>query len=367
MARIVITGAEGFLGWHASARLHGEKAHQAVRVGRAEFSDPARLAEALGQADAVFHIAGMNRGADEEVERTNVSLAEALVGALDASGSAAHVVFANSTHIDRDTPYARGKRAAAAALRAWAERREARFTDLVLPNLFGECGRPFYNSVVSTFCHQLAAGETPRIHQDNEIELLHAQDAVAHMLDAVTQARVGTVRSGGHRVRVSTLLARLTEMSSQYERQLIPALSDPFELALFNTLRAYRYPARYPVALELREDARGSLFEAVRTLHGGQCFLSTTKPGVTRGNHYHRGKLERFLVVQGEAAIRIRRLFTDEVCEFAVTGDKPAYIDMPAFHTHNITNTGTGTLLTMFWAHEIFDPAAPDTYAEAVP
>lgn len=367
MARIAITGADGFLGWHASARLHGEKAHQPVRIGRAGFSDPTRLAEAVGQADAVFHIAGMNRGPDEEVERTNVSLAESLVSALDASGSKAHVVFANSTHIDRDTRYASGKRAAAAALRAWAERRDARFTDLVLPNLFGECGRPFYNSVVSTFCHQLAAGETPRIHQDSEIELLHAQEAVAHMLEALTQGRVGTVRPGGHRVRVSTLLARLTEMSSQYERQLIPALSDPFDLAMFNTLRAYRYPAHYPVALELREDVRGSLFEAVRSLHGGQCFLSTTKPGVTRGNHYHRGKLERFLVVQGEAVIRIRRLFSDEVREFAVTGDKPAYIDMPAFHTHNITNTGTGTLLTMFWAHEIFDPAAPDTYAEAVP
>lgn len=366
MTRIAITGAEGFLGWHACCRLHGEKDHEAVRLGRSAFADPATLIQGVRGADVVLHLAGMNRGPDDEVERTNAQLAADLVRALDAAGSAAHVVFANSTHIDRDTRYGAGKRAAAEALRVWADRRGTSFTDLVLPNLFGECGRPFYNSVVATFCHQLAAGESPTILQDSEIELLHAQDAVAAMLEAVTRGHKGRIRVPGRRIRVSDLLSTLTEMSGQYAAQLIPSLASPFDLALFNTLRAYRYPAHYPVALTLREDPRGSLFEAVRTTHGGQCFLSTTRPGITRGNHYHRSKLERFLVVQGEAVIRIRRLFSDEVREFAVSGERPAYVDMPAFHTHNITNTGSGMLLTLFWSHEVFDPARPDTYAEVV-
>ncbi|MEI7967434.1 MAG: NAD-dependent epimerase/dehydratase family protein [Betaproteobacteria bacterium] len=366
MPRIAITGAAGFLGWHAACRLHGERDHEAVRLGRAALADPAALIQGVQGADVVLHLAGMNRGADQEVERINAQLAADLVQALDAARSTAHVVFANSTHIDRDTRYGAGKRAAAETLRVWSNRRGARFTDLVLPNLFGECARPFYNSVVATFCHQLAAGELPTILQDAEIELLHAQDAVAAMMKAVTQGRTGQLRVPGQRIRVSDLLSTLTEMSRQYAAQLIPSLASPFDLALFNTLRAYRYPAHYPVALTLHEDPRGSLFEAVRTTHGGQCFLSTTRPGITRGNHYHRSKLERFLVVQGEAVIRIRRQFSDEVREFAVSGERPAYIDMPAFHTHNITNTGRGMLLTLFWSHEVFDPARPDTYSEVV-
>jgi UDP-2-acetamido-2,6-beta-L-arabino-hexul-4-ose reductase len=196
---------------------------------------------------------------------------------------------------------------------------------------------------------------------------VHAQEVASRIVAAITAKNNGTERLQGRRTTVSQLLVQLREMDDSYRKEMvIPRVSDPFDLALFNTFRSYLYPQHYPVLLEIKSDARGGLFEAAKTLHGGQCFLSYSKPGITRGNHYHAAKIERFLVVKGEAIIRLRRLFFREAVEFKVSGMKPSYIDMPTFHVHNITNIGKDELLVLFWAHEIFDPSQPDTYAESV-
>ncbi|MBC7782018.1 MAG: SDR family oxidoreductase, partial [Proteobacteria bacterium] len=302
-------------------------------------------------------------------------LARALVDALRALDATPHLVFANSTHaladgandaVGASTPYARSKREATAILGEWASATGARYADIGFPHLFGECGRPFYNSAIATFCHQLAHSEAPRIVVDAELELLHAQRACDAMLDVIDAGTVGTSAPPGARMRVSEALQRLRALDATYADGTLPSFPTGFELDLFNTLRAYRFPHRYPVATGLRSDARGRLFEAVKTGHGGQCFASWTHPGIVRGNHFHRRKIERFLVASGEASIRVRRLFSSEVHTFDVNGETPVFIDMPTLHTHDIRNTGMGELFTLFWSHEIFDARAPDTYAEAV-
>jgi len=367
MMRLGITGGDGFLGWHLRAYLHHRKDITVKVAGRPCFAAKQSLMDFVRGLDAVIHFAGMNRGEESEIERTNLALTHALIEACAAEAVSPHIVFANSTHFDRDTAYARSKREAASLLEEWAARTVgARFTNLVLPGVFGEHGRPFYNSVVSTFCHQLAFGETPVVQEDREIELVHAQEVAQIIMQVVDARQAGPVSVSGHQVSVSRLLERLRGMAEDYQASLLPEVSAPFDLALFNTYRSYLFPHRYPVPLALRSDARGGLFEAVKTLHGGQCFLSTTHPGITRGNHYHAAKLERFLVIQGEARIQIRRLFSTKVETFLVSGEQPAYIDMPTFHTHNILNVGAGELTTLFWAQEIFDPACPDTYNEPV-
>jgi UDP-2-acetamido-2,6-beta-L-arabino-hexul-4-ose reductase len=234
--------------------------------------------------------------------------------------------------------------------------------------VFGEGGKPRHNSVVSTFCDALARAEAPKVIQDGPLELLHAQSAGEAILRAIAaeDRSVGEVRVPGRPMRVSELLERLSSIAVDYRGLLVPDLSDPLHRDLFNTYRSYLYPSFYPAALERREDARGSLFEAVKTRHGGQAFFSTTRPGITRGNHFHLRKLERFCVVRGDASIRIRRLFSSEVMDFRVSGEEPRVIDIPTLHTHSLTNTGDGDLMTLFWANEIFDPEAPDTFAEAV-
>ncbi len=372
-SRIGITGAGGLLGWHLRCwlRAHATSAAPAasapLTAGRETFEDEAALRRFVSGCDVIVHYAGVNRGEAHEVEAANPEIARRLVDACEREDRMPHVIFASSVHAANDSPYGRSKRAATEILGAWAARTGAGFTNLLLPHVYGECGRPFHNSVVSTFCHQLAHGDEPRIDVDAPLELLHAQDLSDLVGEIAAEGRTGELRPRGVPVRsVSALLDRLRTMMDAYRADLLPDLSDPFDVRLFNTLRSYLYPEGFPVALPLHSDERGALFEAVKAGSGGQTFVSSTNPGVTRGNHFHRFKVERFLVLRGSARIRVRRLFSERVWSFDVNGDRPAYVDMPTLHTHDITNTGADELVTLFWANEIFDSERPDTYREDV-
>ncbi len=366
--KIVITGANGLLGRHVGLYL---RAHEMFRDGlvlldRQAFNDEERLAAAVDGAACVIHCAGINRAGDAELEHGNRELAERLTSSLANAVSQPHLLYANSIQHERDVPYGRGKQAAHKVFAEWADRVGARYTELVLPHVFGEGGKPHYNSAVHTFCHQLAKDEAPAINGTGVVELLHAQDIAAAILEAFQGGHTGELRLPGRSMSVATAAGKLIDMYRSYTGGVIPDLRDRFDLQIFNTLRSFLYPAFYPKMLKLHSDDRGSLFEGVKNRNGGQAFLSTTRPGITRGNHYHFHKVERFLVVKGQGVIRIRRLLDDKVTEFHVSGDEPAYVDMPTLHTHSITNTGKDELLTMFWSHELFDPDNPDTYFEPV-
>jgi UDP-2-acetamido-2,6-beta-L-arabino-hexul-4-ose reductase len=366
MTTIATTGMGGFLGWHLRVHCHARPKIKIIEIDRSVFGDPSRFQEIICQTDVVIHLAGLNRGDEQEIERVNIELTRQLIAACKQTNTRPHILLANSTHRDRETAYGRSKRQSADLLAAWALEAGAIFTDLVLPNVYGEGGRPFYNSVVATFCHQLASGEEPKIIQDGQLELVHAQ-TVAREIVAVIEGRVsGEVRVQGDRLSVSECLQKLQGFDRSYRGHLVPELKADLDLDLFNTYRSYLYPRYYPVTLQLHSDPRGHLFEAVKSLHGGQCFISTTRPGITRGNHYHTRKFERFLVLNGDAVIRIRKLLTRDIVAFKVSGSTPQYIDMPTFCTHEITNTGQSDLTTLFWAHEIFDPQRSDTIREPV-
>lgn len=360
--KVAVTGGTGLIGWHVSCALKALQ-HDVVLVERSSFASPNAMADVLHSVDAVVHAAGMNRGADHEIVSVNVELAQCIAAAMDLLPSVPRVLFTNSTHIERDTDYGCAKRRVADILR---EAVGENFTDLVLPGVFGERGRPFSNSVVSTFAHQLAVGEPMSINDDAEIELMHAQDVADVIIDALGSTTSGQIRLSGTVTSVAQLAHRMTELSSRYQEGVIPDIRDPFDRALFNTSRSYRFPDQYPLYLETHRDDRGSLAEVVRTDNKGQCFVSSTRPGVTRGNHFHRRKVERFVVIGGEAQISIRRLFATEVNDFVVSGKQPAVIDIPTLHTHNITNIGDDDLITFFWADELFDSTNPDTVFEAV-
>lgn len=359
--RVAITGAAGLLGWHIRCALHSAGADTAP-IGRSEFGDSSQLRAALDGCEAVVHAAGANRGEDTEVEQVNVQLAADLAETLAAQSDPPSIVYLNSTQHLNDTPYGRSKRLAASLLRESG----AGFLDLILPGVFGEFGRPFYNSVVSTFCHQLLNNEKLIVHNDAPVELVHAQDVADIVVCRLRDGGEGQERVHGAHLSVGELASRLAALHDRYEQGVVPSVDDPLQRALFNTLRSYRFPARYPTRLEPRSDERGRLVELSKADTRGQTFISTTAPGITRGQHYHRRKLERFVVVEGKATISLRRMFSAEVVNFDVCGDNPVAVDMPTLVTHNITNTGGDTLVTVFWTDEIFDPEAPDTYAEAV-
>lgn len=366
--RIGITGATGFIGTHVRALLKARNEGHEVRLGsRDSFTSDSALGTFVDGLDAIVHLAAMIRGTDEDIETTNIDLARKLTMACEGKAVRPFVVFANSVHqYGGRSAYGRGKREAARLLRTWAERSGAGFANLILPHVFGEFGRPFYNSAVSTFCYQLASHEPPPFVSDGSVELLHVQAVADQCLAVIRDRRSGDFRLDGVPMAVAELLKRLRELDSQYRSQVMPKLETSVDVHLFNTLRSYLFPRHYPVNLQLRTDTRGSLFEAVKSLGGGQVFMSTTRPGVVRGNHFHTRKIERFLVISGEAEIRLRKLFSDDVIVFKVRGAEPSFVDMPTFYTHSITNTGSSDLLTLFWSNEIFDPADADTFMENV-
>ncbi len=359
--RVLITGGSGFLGWHTRLRLHAQAEHEVAIVTRESWPDLRALA---AETEAVIHIAGVNRGDDDEVVDDNVRLAEDVAAAVRETGRPVRVVYANSIQSGNGTAYGTGKERAAEVLRD-LESSGSTVVDVRLPNIFGEHGRPRYNSFVATFVHAVAAGETPQV-SDRPVELLHAQGAAQVLIDGLTTGQEQLDPSGAE-VRVQEVLDLLLEFEASYRTGEFPDLSTAFRVELFNTYRTALFPHRYPIPLRPNTDARGTFVETVRSRGGeGQSSVSTTMPGVTRGEHFHLTKIERFAVVQGSATIALRRLFHDDVVEFAVHGHAPCAIDMPVGWAHNITNTGEGVLITQFWSHELFRSDAPDTFPQSV-
>lgn len=360
--RVVLTGAGGFLGWHTRLRLHALTDHDIVPITRQTWGD---LRAALRSVDAVIHVAGVNRGTDSEVEQANLLLAEDVAAGVADCGRPVRIVYANSIQDGNATAYGHGKGAAREVLAAAAESVGGHLVDVRLPNLFGEHGRPRYNSFVATFVEAVRDGETPQI-ADRPVGLLHVQAAAQALIDGLT--------TGAERIdpEVTTVGVQevhdlLVEFKRSYDTGEFPDLSSPFRIDLFNTYRAALFPAHYPIRLTPHSDPRGTFVETVRCRGGeGQTSFSTTVAGVTRGEHYHLTKIERFAVISGRARMSLRKMFTDEVIDFEVSGDEPAAVDMPVGWVHNITNTGESTLLTQFWSHELFRPDAPDTFAEKV-
>lgn len=365
--RIGITGSTALVGFHLKAFLFGKQEVSLKCADRFVFDDERLMDDFVRDLDVIVHLAYINRGSDEEVGRKNTEFASRIVESCErTAASAGQIVFSSSSHIYRDTLYGKSKKACAEIFRRWADANRTVFSNFIFPHIFGEYGKPFSNSVVSTFCHQIADGETPSIDHDGDLELIHAQDVARLIYQAIRKRNNQDILAQGQKMKVSEMLVRLQGMAGRYQEGVIPDLREEIALQLFNTYRSYLFPHHYPVSLVTHADDRGGLFEVVKSDHGGQTFLSTTKPGITRGNHFHYHKVERFLVVEGEAVIALRKLYSNEITEFVVSGLKPQFVDIPTLYTHNIKNTGNSVLTTLFWSHEIFDPANSDTFFEPV-
>lgn len=364
MKPVAMTGADGFLGWHVRLALR-EQGQDATHIPVGDGFDLSSAVKAVDGAPRFIHLAGVNRGTDDEVFDGNIQFAEQIAEAIRTADVPPPVIaYASSIQATNGSVYGNAKLAAANVLRKATEDVGSEFVDVLLPNLFGEHGRPFYNAVTATFCHLLSNGEEPEVQQDRELTLLHAQNAADLLIGSVPLDRQSDLEVSE---TVSGLLARLRTISETYATGDIPDVSSSFDRDLFNTYHSYVIDSQIPIFLTRNADARGSFFEIVRS-HGGdgQSSFSTTIPGISRGDHFHRRKIERFTVLSGQATISLRRMFTDEVREYVVDGDNPAAIDMPTGWTHKLQNTGSNTLYMSFWTNEIFHPANPDTIPEVV-
>ena len=372
MIKIGITGQAGFVGTHLynSLGLFSDE-FQRIDFRKEYFDDSNKLNEFVAQCDVIVHLAAMNRHNDPQViYDTNIGLVQKLINALEVTRSKAHVLFSSSTQEERDNLYGKSKKEGRELMTYWAKRSGGKFTGMIIPNVFGPFGHPNYNSVVATFCHKLSHNETPSIEVDGDMKLIYVGELVDAILSEIrsVESKSEIVIPHTSEFKVSQLLLLLETYKEQYqENGIIPSINNTFELNLFNTFRCYMDIANhFPVKFVEHTDPRGSFVEIIRLGIGGQVSFSTTVPGITRGNHYHTRKIERFAVIKGKALIQLRRIGTDEVLDFYLDGDEPAYVDMPIWYTHNIKNIGDEVLYTNFWINEFYDPNDPDTYFENV-
>ena len=372
MLKIGITGQAGFVGTHLynTLGLFPEE-FERIDFQKEYFEDPNQLNEFVAQCDVIVHLAAMNRHNDPQViYDTNIGLVEKLIQSLDQTKSKAHVLFSSSSQEERDNLYGKSKKEGRELMIDWAEKAGGKFTGMIIPNVFGPFGHPNYNSVVATFCHKLAHNETPTIEVDGELKLIYVGELVEAILSEIRKGKSNAELVIAHtsESKVSQLLSLLECYKAAYQdKGIIPSLNNTFELNLFNTFRCYMDIANhFPVKFVEHTDPRGSFVEIIRLGVGGQVSFSTTVPSITRGNHYHTRKIERFAVIKGKALIQLRRIGTDEVLDFYLDGAEPAYVDMPIWYTHNIKNIGEEVLYTNFWINEFYDPNDPDTYFENV-
>ena len=372
MVKIGITGQAGFVGAHLynTLGLFSDE-FQRIDFQKEYFEDTTQLNEFVAQCDVIVHLAAMNRHNEPQViYDTNIGLVQKLIKSLEVTGSKAHVLFSSSTQEERDNLYGKSKKEGRELLVIWAETAGGKFTGMIIPNVFGPFGHPNYNSVVATFCHKLSHNETPTIEVDGEIKLIYVGELVAEILKEVRSGKGREEHTVAYtsESKVSELLSLLESCKTQYQDNgIIPSINSTFELNLFNTFRcSMDIATHFPVKFVEHTDPRGSFVEIIRLGVGGQVSFSTTVPGITRGNHYHTRKIERFAVIKGKALIQLRKIGTDEVLDFYLDGNEPAYVDMPIWYTHNIKNIGDEVLYTNFWINEFYDPNDPDTYFENV-
>jgi UDP-2-acetamido-2,6-beta-L-arabino-hexul-4-ose reductase len=365
-----ITGQTGFIGYHLNNYLSLKKDEiSLVPFEKSFFEDPSKLKIFLSKCDILVHLAGKNRGSEKDVYDSNVKFASLLVQALEECQKAPFVIFASSSQEERDNAYGRSKKEATILFIDWASKNNGKFVSLLIPNVFGPFCRPYYNSVIATFCHQLTHNEEPKIQNDAVLKLIYVSDLVEYIYEVMK------TYPNKHRltfqefteIRVSEILSKLEIFKEIYLKNgIIPFLNNCFDVALFNTFRSYIEPNHFPIKNQIQSDERGDLVEVVKEKTGGQIFYSFTKPGKTRGNHFHRRKIERFFVLKGVASLKLRKIGSNQIIEYLLNGNEPSYVDIPIFYTHNISNIGETDLLTLFWTNELFNKEDSDTYFEIV-
>jgi UDP-2-acetamido-2,6-beta-L-arabino-hexul-4-ose reductase len=372
MLKIGLTGQKGFVGSHLFNTLGLQpEAFERVPFEKYFFKNEKEMDAFVSKCDVIVHLAALNRHNDPNViYKTNLGLVKTLVASLERTNSVAHVIISSSSQEGRDNLYGASKKEGRELLANWAQKTNTAFTGMIIPNVFGPFGHPYYNSVVATFSHQVASGETPKIEVDGLLKLIYVGELVAKIIKAIEQKtnQAHHVVDHTHEAKVSELLALLQIYKSTYQdKGEIPRIRSTFELNLFNTFRCFmNIKEHFPVKFMQHTDDRGSFVEVIRLGVGGQVSFSTTVPGITRGNHFHTRKIERFAVIKGRALIQLRKIGTNEVLEFYLDGEEPSYVDMPIWYTHNIKNIGDEVLYTNFWINETYKANNPDTYFESV-
>jgi len=367
--RIVISGHTGFIGGHLLRNLNLHfPSFKLILLNKEDFISD-NFNDKIQNEDFIYHLAGVNRAkTDKEVYSSNIEINSSLLKHLEKINFKGNLYFSSSLQEDSDSLYGKAKKRAREDFERISKKLGFTFYSSPTPNVFGPFCKPFYNSFIATFSHQLLNNQSPKIITNNEVKLIYIDDYISLLLKLLEGKTETNKFDYILEIRVSEALKKLNLFFKQYiQENKIPNLESKFDKDLFNTFRSYiNYQEYFPRYFKVNADSRGTFFELYKALSMSQSSYSTTNSGVTRGNHFHTRKIERFSVIKGKAKIELRKYLTDEIISFELDGNSPSYVDIPIWYTHNITNIGEEELLTFFWINEHYDQNDPDTYPEIV-
>lgn len=362
--KVLVTGSNGFIAKNLIEHL---KRDESIELYLFSKKDSVNLLEAyVREVDFIFHLAGVNRPQNvREFYEGNSNLTKIIVDTLKLTKKTTPIVLSSSTQAELDNDYGKSKLEAEELLLEYAKATKAPIYIYRLPNVFGKWSKPNYNSVISTWCHNIANDLEIHVNnRDAELNLVYVDDVVNSFMQKLEN------RSDDKYVLIDTVYKKtlgeieklLYEFKENRKTLLIPNVASGFERVLYATYLSYLATDNFSYELKGHQDNRGTFYEILKTLDSGQFSLSTTAPGILRGNHYHHSKNEKFLVIRGEALIEFRHIVTDEIISYKVSDKKMEVVEMIPGYTHNIKNTGSEEMLLFLWANETFDQNNPDTY-----
>ncbi|STY75984.1 Thermophilic glucose-6-phosphate isomerase and related metalloenzymes [Macrococcoides caseolyticum] len=363
---IVITGANGFVGRNLYQELVKEDKYNVIKITR-ETTDEF-LKSSLREADFIFHLAGENRPETEEgFIEGNVNLSEKIIKYTKENPKKPAIVYSSSIQAEKDNPYGQSKNKAEQLFEALRTENGNEVYIYRLNNLFGKWSKPNYNTVVATFCHKIARNEEVQVNDPNVELTLNYIDDVLDEFKRALQGNPTIVDGFGivlneHKVKLGYIAELIKQFKQDREDRTLPKLDDDFIKALYSTYLSFLPEDEFSYPLTTHSDHRGSFTEFLKTPDRGQVSVNISKPGITKGQHWHHTKNEKFLVVSGEGVIRFRKPDSDNVIEYFVSGDTLEVVDIPVGYTHNIENLGDTDMVTIMWVNEMFDPEKPDTY-----
>ncbi|MDH5717010.1 MAG: NAD-dependent epimerase/dehydratase family protein [Spirochaetia bacterium] len=369
---ILITGSEGFFGKNLCISLEREKNINILKYDKEKNIND--LQAFIKKADFIFHLAGENRPKDaKDFYKTNYNLTEKIIENL-IHNEKKPFVFASSTQAELDNDYGKSKKMAEDALIAYSKKNKSKVFIYRLTNLFGKWCKPNYNSVVATFCYNIANDLPIQINNKNqEIELLYIDDVINSFKNILTDkkelkdiSKIFYNINKTKKITLKELADYIYGFKTIRENHKIPNFSEEFTRNLYSVFVSYYNIKNLSYNALMKTDERGWLFELIKSDYFGQIFISKTRPGITRGNHYHDTKIEKFCVIQGDGLIRFRSLHNNSITEYKVDDKKIQIIDIPPGYTHSIENIGSNEMITIFWAFEEFDIKKSDTHYEKV-
>ncbi|WP_088007058.1 capsular polysaccharide biosynthesis protein CapF [Indiicoccus explosivorum] len=363
---ILVTGAKGFIAKNLIAELKNRDYTSIFECNRE--TESSKLEEYCRDADFVFHLAGVNRPQDDsEFMEGNYGFTSKLLQTLKKYSNTCPVLISSSVQAELDNPYGHSKKAGEELLFEYGRETGAKVLVYRLPNVFGKWSKPNYNSAIATFCYNVSRGLPITVNDSTaQMKLVYIDDVVKELINAL-KGKEHFVRGYcgipvKHYISLGEIVDLIYSFKNSREERSIPDMSDAFTKKLYSTYLSYLPEDSFRYDLKMNVDPRGSFTEFIKTPDRGQVSINVSKPGVTKGNHWHHTKNEKFLVVSGKGVIRFRKIDSDEVIEYFVSGDKLEVVDIPIGYTHNIENLGDTDMVTIMWANELFNPEKSDTY-----